>query len=222
MDAGWHFDPLGTHQWRWHDGEGWTDHTSDIPDAPPSSPSSAADARGSLPPTPPVAPGDASAAMSSVPPPAPPGAGTPPPPDAGTSSRRRTGLIVAAVIAVAVVAGVVMFGMAGASNTIDGTFTLADSSGFSNTGTGCVGDGGYSDIRPGTAVTVRDGSGTILGTSSLGPGEELVVWCQFEFTVAGIPKADFYEIEVGRRGSLSYSYDEMARNDWNVSFSLGE
>lgn len=33
--------------------------------------------------------------------------------------------------------------------------------------------------------------------------------------------ADFYKVDVGRRGDLSYSYKEMEENDWSVSLSLG-
>lgn len=49
--------------------------------------------------------------------------------------------------------------------TIRGSLTLVGGS----TGgvTDCAGDGGFNDIGPGTAVTVRDGAGEVVGTSDL-------------------------------------------------------
>ena len=107
------------------------------------------------------------------------------------------------------------------SFALNGTFTLFDSTG--GTSTNCYGRGGYSDIESGVAVTVKDGFGTILATGSLGNGQRSAAGgsCRFPFRIRDVKQSDFYSIEVGRRGSLSYSHSEMLANNWEVAFSLG-
>ena len=105
------------------------------------------------------------------------------------------------------------------SYDIDGEFTLFAST--EGPATNCYGTGGFSDISQGLSVTVRNESGTILATDRLGPGRRVGNRCAFTFTVTGIAKSDFYSIEVGRRGDLTYSHDEMVRNEWRVAASLG-
>lgn len=104
--------------------------------------------------------------------------------------------------------------------TLEGTFQLIDS-GIRDLADGCFGTGGYDDIRSGLGVTVRDGSGSILATGRLGRGTmDGSVKCIFPFEIAALPKVDFYAVEVGRRGELSYSFDELERMGWQVGFSL--
>ena len=107
------------------------------------------------------------------------------------------------------------------SFSVNGEFTL-----FANTdgpASNCYGTGGFSDIAQGLAVTVRNESGTILGTSRLGAGSRNVSGnrCEFTFVVRGIPKSAFYSVEVGRRGELTYSHSEMVQKSWRVTASLG-
>ncbi len=103
---------------------------------------------------------------------------------------------------------------------IRGEFTLMDTdTGGSNSN--CRGTGGYDDIKSGLSVTVRDGSGGVLATGRLGDGKRPSVWCTFEFSVGGLPEVEFYSVEVGRRGELTYSFEEMADNNWEVVVSLG-
>ncbi|MCD9623933.1 hypothetical protein [Rhabdothermincola salaria] len=45
--------------------------------------------------------------------------------------------------------------------------------------------------------------------------------CTVVFEV-DVPSEDFYVIEVGRRGELSYSRTELEERNWNVSLSLGD
>lgn len=45
--------------------------------------------------------------------------------------------------------------------------------------------------------------------------------CTVVFEV-DVPTEDFYAIEVGRRGELSYSRQELEEKDWNVSLTLGD
>ena len=85
---------------------------------------------------------------------------------------------------------------------------------------GAISDG-YKDLRSGAKVTVKDGGGKTIGLGELGPGKIVASACKFTFTVLNIPAADFYEVEVGRRGSLTFSHDEMEKNEWKVAFSLG-
>lgn len=106
------------------------------------------------------------------------------------------------------------------TRTLTGTFTLIDS-GVVGDSTYCFGTGGYDDVRGGMKVTVRDGSGTIIATGDTDDGRtESSVICVLEFSLSDVPIVDFYEIEVGRRGSISYSYDELDEVDFDVAFTL--
>lgn len=105
--------------------------------------------------------------------------------------------------------------------TLTGSFTL-----FAQTdgpASDCYGRGGYSDITSGVSVTVRDGASAILATGSLGNGQRSATGgsCTYTFTIRDVKQADFYSIEVGRRGALSYSFAEMNSRNWTVAFSLG-
>jgi hypothetical protein len=107
------------------------------------------------------------------------------------------------------------------SFTLRGSFTLfAATDGPANN---CQGRRGYDDIKGGVSVTVRDGASRILATGNLENGQRSAAGgsCSFVFRVPNIKQADFYSVEVGRRGSLSYSHTEMTANDWTVAFSLG-
>ena len=112
-------------------------------------------------------------------------------------------------------------------NVISGTFTLLDDdllvvrtdSPLKGT---CWGRGGYNDISSGLGVVIKDGAGTIIAKDELWAGKNTGRnECTFPFYVSNVPDADFYTIEVGRRGSLVYSRDEITRADWSVAFSLG-
>lgn len=112
--------------------------------------------------------------------------------------------------------------------TITGTFTLVADPELdeSRAGETCSGSGGYSDFGDGMNVTIRDGNGTIIATTSSrdtkwtsldGVGG---LWCRTSFeSTADI--VDFYEISIGRRGELSYSFDELEAVDFDVALTLG-
>ena len=88
----------------------------------------------------------------------------------------------------------------------------------------CTGDDGYSDIKPGLQVVIRDGDGSTLGTGHLAYDHEAYQAtddrCPLVFEV-DVPRSDFYAIEVGDRGELTYSFDDMEAMGWRVEASLG-
>jgi hypothetical protein len=109
--------------------------------------------------------------------------------------------------------------------TISGEFTLRESAidgdAILRTEITCAGRGGYSDIRPGLQVLVKNGSGETLGISDLGVGDKTEFpTCKFPFKVTDLPRSDFYSIEVGRRGSLEYSFNDLKERDWIVNLEI--
>jgi hypothetical protein len=85
----------------------------------------------------------------------------------------------------------------------------------------CEGADGYDDVQSGLQVTVSNEAGTVIGTGSLDTSEVTDEGCRFNFRVDNVPVAKFYKIAVGRRGELSYSYEDMKANSWSVSLTLG-
>lgn len=85
----------------------------------------------------------------------------------------------------------------------------------------CKGDGGYSDIREGATVTVRDEAGVTIGTGRLSEGALGSNVCVFEFTPIRLPPAEFYSVEVSHRGAITYSQAEMVASGWVVALTLG-
>lgn len=93
-------------------------------------------------------------------------------------------------------------------------------------GQSCSGSGGYSDFGNGMNVTVRDGTGSIIASTSTVDAQWVSIdgvgglWCRTSFeTTAEI--VDFYAIPVGRRGELSCSFDELKDRDHHVELTLG-
>lgn len=149
----------------------------------------------------------------------------------------------------AMAVAVALVGCGGSSSpaklTIRGTFvlTVTDSTDMSGDITSCSGTGGYSDFQAGMNVTVKDGKGNIVGVGSAenlssddldlesdaAPVFKLAAVdalskkftaCYLKFTVP-IKKADFYAVSVGKRGELSYSYDDLKSRDFTVGLTLG-
>jgi len=133
------------------------------------------------------------------------------------------------------------------SRTIQGKFELFSAGDVRGSATDCEGTGGYSDVDEGMPVTVRDQRGNIVGSSAtrhaesldelarrLGDSDkpadvsrahELItqsrgIACVLLFDVE-VGNADFYEIEVGRRGKISYSKKELEQRKWRVTLTLG-
>lgn len=115
----------------------------------------------------------------------------------------------------------------GSGNTLNGDFLLLSIPGTGNiyavsdiqTGSFC---GGYDDIDVGTDVVVRNEGGDIIAAGKLEYGHFTPERdCLFPFTIVNVPNADFYAIEVGNRGTLTYSFAELEAIGWEVHFSLG-
>jgi len=89
--------------------------------------------------------------------------------------------------------------------------------------------GGYDDISEGTAVTVKDEKGTLIGAGALGPGARVLVSanvpnlhnCVYPIEVVDVKDAAFFQVEVSRRGAVSYPKAVMAAAGWAVHPTLG-
>ena len=136
-------------------------------------------------------------------------------------------VILLALVVIGIVAAVALgaVSLPGSQHTVQGDFLLTDTSttggGIDDSGVSCQGDGGYSDIGPGTNVTVKNEKGELLATTTLGTGSGGSTYCEFKFMLTVPDNAKFYTFEVGRRGELSYSHDEMDSSGWSVGASLG-
>jgi hypothetical protein len=108
---------------------------------------------------------------------------------------------------------------------IEGIFTLQDSDpseyfpSIISSGGGCEGSGGYSDIGPGTTVTVKNGSGTILAQTTLGQGVGGYTLCTFSFSVRLTEGEDTYSVEVSHRGAVNYTFSQL--DTLGIGVSLG-
>lgn len=90
----------------------------------------------------------------------------------------------------------------------------------------CFTSGGYSDLAEDMQVSIKNGKDETLALGRLSSGkftkaEGWTMACTFTFTVANIPKSDFYKVEAGRRGVMSYSFQELEQANWRVDYSLG-
>lgn len=94
----------------------------------------------------------------------------------------------------------------------------------------CEGTDEYVDVRTGVPVVVTDQSGRVLATTTIEPGvprgsEEatttLLTECHFQFSVS-VPRAETYVFDVGGRGAVTYTYDELVNDGWDVSLTLGD
>lgn len=121
----------------------------------------------------------------------------------------------------------------GVTHTINGSLTIfATRSGSGRgidvlAGNRCQGTGGYSDLRIGSNVTVRDGAGTIVAVSKLEDGQFTAGsvgegTCRLPFTISGVPEMPFYSIEIGRRSGYSISLDQLLQAGWTLDLSIGD
>jgi hypothetical protein len=123
-----------------------------------------------------------------------------------------------------------------AVHSISGTFTLTDDQAWpvptispnlvypSETPVpACEGKGGYADVRAGAQILVRNQDSTLVGTGLLSIGEVLDTGstCRLEFTVDAVPDSTFYSFELGRRGEVVYSSEELQDRGYHVDLTLG-
>lgn len=95
-------------------------------------------------------------------------------------------------------------------------------------GDSCVGEGGFTDIRPGAQVKVSDASGTIIALGELGNGFARDNFptvrgtdvCQFAIVVDDIPDGGdgIYGVEVSDRGVINF---EKSGDLASVALRLG-
>lgn len=142
------------------------------------------------------------------------------------------------------------------THALSGTFTIRSVQASNRNGIGglvpadqCFVGPGFEDIATGTAVTIRDGAGVIIGTSQLAgfqlvetyveTMEDITSWdvasdplrsdfpmvevtlgyCQFQFQ-AEVPDADFYTVEVSHRGQVNFSRADLEATLWTMNVSL--
>lgn len=143
-------------------------------------------------------------------------------------------LVALAVIAVIVVGAVAASGALGAKHTLTGYLTVSPSdgseelgwltsittsSGSVQLGGSCTTRGADSDIVEGTDVSVRDDADKVVGSGALAAGTldfTTHVVCVFRFSVTGIPDATFYTVEIGSRGKLTFSKDDLDAKHWSI------
>jgi hypothetical protein len=89
-------------------------------------------------------------------------------------------------------------------------------------------EAGYADIHAGTPVRVRDATtGAVLGTAALaggilhqqplkGPDDD----CRFQFALT-VPDRGKYKIEVGKRGAVQFTRDDLEKSHWTASLTIG-
>lgn len=106
-----------------------------------------------------------------------------------------------------------------ATFTLRGSLTVANNlkGSISYKGTNCEGGSGYSDLTPGTAVTVGNSTGQVVATGAIGstytattvvsgvaglPAAPMVTSCVLSFTVQGVPEGlPSYVVTVSHRGA---------------------
>ena len=107
--------------------------------------------------------------------------------------------------------------------TVSGSFELADSAGLdaiASDGTSCAGANGYSDVGPGTPVTVKNGKGETLAATTLGQGKGSITSCTFSFSFPITEGQDRYIVSVGHRGEFSYNFGQLQAR--GVQMHLGQ
>jgi hypothetical protein len=94
-------------------------------------------------------------------------------------------------------------------------------------GTDCVGQGTYSDVRPGMPIRVEDETGKLIGQGKLGVGETSLSIaaatqaCSFTFTVPNLPPAEVYSVAPGTRKAFSLTREDLDAAGWHVTLTLG-
>lgn len=84
----------------------------------------------------------------------------------------------------------------------------------------------YKDLGSGASVKVKNAKGEIIALGKIGTGKTKIVsgklYCSMSFLVADVPGSDFYSMNIGseRRGDLTYTKEELAKQNWQLELSL--
>lgn len=153
----------------------------------------------------------------------------PPPPTPPRKARfSRNQLIVfgalAAVVVIAVVAAVVLPKVLG--GTPERTLTIHYALIDYESGGDCSGGGdGYSDIAPGMPVTVEDENHQVLASTTLPDhgqsNESAQNGCIWTMKVQVPDDRKQYGITGGRRGTVTFSHQQLASDGWSAVLSIG-
>jgi len=109
--------------------------------------------------------------------------------------------------------------------TVSGTFTLIEESpssyypSITTTGSNCEGADGFGDIHEGTEVVVKNGSGVVLVTTTMGAGTGTSRKCVFPFSFQITEGEDRYIVSVTDRGEFTYTFADLKNG--GVSLALG-
>jgi len=150
---------------------------------------------------------------------------------ARTSIAVLAGLIVAAVIVLVLVLS------ARSTQTIRGVDDIFDQTAYvgMSVGSGCHGspDDGYGVFYQGAGVQIKNGAGTVIGSTFLSRGHIADSTtsafitsgsaCEFTWVASGVPDTAQYQVEVGGDSSteLTYSKAELAKDQWYAAEVFG-
>lgn len=103
--------------------------------------------------------------------------------------------------------------------------------GLDDLGATCAtgGTGGYEDIGPGLPITVRDEAGDVIGSGALtAEGEDVTIppngaaaGCFWTVPVEVPDDREFYVIEGGSRGEISFPRSDLESNEWTAEIGVG-
>ena len=86
----------------------------------------------------------------------------------------------------------------------------------------CRARGENDDINESTVIVVRDGNAVELATGTLGRGVPIDAdSCEFGFVIE-VPKAEIYRFSIAGRGTVTYTREQLSKNEWNAGFVIGE
>lgn len=139
-----------------------------------------------------------------------------PPAAAPRRSGKSIWLVVACGVVAALAAGAIYLFVRPTTFDVHGTLQLQDPE---TVRAGCVGQGGYSDIRVNVQVVVTDGAGKTVGIGRAEKFTNKGLFCAYEFLVRDVPAGlDFYGIEVSKRGRVQYNEEQLRAG---ITLSLG-
>ena len=86
----------------------------------------------------------------------------------------------------------------------------------------CRARGENDDINESTVIVVRDGNAVELATGTLSRGVPIDEdSCEFGFVIE-VPKAEIYRFSIAGRGTVTYTREQLSKNEWNAGFVIGE